>query len=70
VDDLDIRVRFLAAARDFFFPFLEPASLQALSLGAKRPGVKPTIDLYLVPRLRVVVLYLHFPIRFHGVMIN
>jgi hypothetical protein len=42
-------------------------------MGVKRPGVKLTIDLYLVSRLRVVVLqvlYLHFPIRFHGVVIK
>jgi hypothetical protein len=40
-----------------------------------RPGytsrsMKLTIHLHLLPRLRMVELYLHSPIRFHGMMLN
>jgi hypothetical protein len=33
-------------------------------------GVKLTTHLHLVPRLRMVELYLHFLIYIHGVMLN
>jgi hypothetical protein len=33
-------------------------------------GVKLTTHLHLVPRSRMVELYLHSPIRLHGVVIN
>jgi hypothetical protein len=36
----------------------------------KGMGVKLTIHLHLVVRARMVELYLHSPIRLHGVMLN
>jgi hypothetical protein len=33
-------------------------------------GVKLTTNLQLVPRSRIVELYLHTPIRVHGIMLN
>jgi hypothetical protein len=38
--------------------------------GIKRQGVKLTTLLHLVPMLRMVELYLHSPIHFHGVVLN
>jgi hypothetical protein len=43
----------------------------ALSLGVKRPGVKLTTHLHLVPSSKECVeLYLHSPIRLHGVVLS
>jgi hypothetical protein len=39
-----------------------------LSLGVKRPGVKSTTHLHLVPRSGMVQQYLHSPIRVHDVL--
>jgi hypothetical protein len=40
------------------------------SCGQKGQGVKPTTHLYLVPMSRMLELYLHSPIRFHGLVFN
>jgi hypothetical protein len=42
----------------------------ALPLGVKRPGREVTTHLHLVLRSRMVELYLHSPIRIHGVVLN
>jgi hypothetical protein len=38
--------------------------------GGKRRGMKLTTHLHLVPRSRIAELYLHCPIRLHGLMLN
>jgi hypothetical protein len=67
--------------QDFFFstssrPTLEPTQLPiqwvpggwAISPGVKRPG--RGADLRLMPRSRIVEIYLYFPTRIHGVVLN
>jgi hypothetical protein len=43
---------------------------QILFPGVSGMGVKVTTPLYLVQRSRTVEFYLHFPIRFNGVVLN
>jgi hypothetical protein len=42
----------------------------ALSRGVNGRGMKPTTHLHLLPKLRMVELYLHSPIRLHGLVFN
>jgi hypothetical protein len=42
----------------------------ALSPGGKRQGVKLTTHLHLVPRSRMVELYLHSPVCLYGIVLN
>jgi hypothetical protein len=77
------RVLFLAGGRDFYFFLLH--SIQtgsgahsasclvgtgAHSLGLKWRRREADTQLHLVLRARMVELYLHSPIRLHGVLIN
>jgi hypothetical protein len=75
-----IGVRFLAEGRIFFFSITSRLALgptqppiqrvpMAVSLGVKRP-LREADHVHLVPRLRMVELYLHFPIRLHGAVLN
>jgi hypothetical protein len=57
----------LVQARFFSSPKLVQG---ALSLGKSHWGVKLTAHLHLMPRSRMVVLYLHSPIHLHGIMLN
>jgi hypothetical protein len=75
------RVRFPAGAKDFSllhdiwatsgahpvpYPMGSGGSIQT----AKQLGVKLTTNLYLVPKSRMVELYLHSAIRLNGVVLN
>jgi hypothetical protein len=76
-----IGVRFPAGASDFTHLHIvqtgtgaHPASYIMSTRGSfpggKRPDVKLTTHLHLVPRSKTVELYLHSLIRLHGVMLN
>jgi hypothetical protein len=43
---------------------------KAISQGVKRPGMKLTTHLRLMPRSRMAELYLHSPICLHGILLN
>jgi hypothetical protein len=73
--------RFPAAASGFlFFIVSRPAMvhaqpptyriLEALSTGVNGRSVKLISHLYLVPRSIMVGIYIHSPIRLHGVVLN
>jgi hypothetical protein len=42
----------------------------AISQSVKWPGIKLTTHLYLVPRSRIMELYLHSPLRRYGIVLN
>jgi hypothetical protein len=75
-------VLFPAGVRDFSLlhsvqtgssthPASYPVGKGTLSLGVKwGTGVKLTTHLHLVLRVRTLELYLHSPIRLHGVVLN
>jgi hypothetical protein len=72
-------VRFPADGKRFFSthsdPGAHPASYQKRTrglfrLGVKQPGSEADHSLHLVPISRMVELYLHSPIRLHGVVLN
>jgi hypothetical protein len=77
-----VGVRFLAKGKSFFLLHSVQTDSGAHSAfylmgiggsfqGTKAAqGVKLTTYLCLVPRSRMVELYIHFPIRLHGVVLN
>jgi hypothetical protein len=53
--------------------WVPPSLLQisgALPQGTKRLGLESDHSLYLVPRSKMVELFLHYPIRLQGVVLN
>jgi hypothetical protein len=44
--------------------------VKAFPPAVKYPGLEADQVSYLVPRLRIVKLYLHFPIRLHGMVLK
>jgi hypothetical protein len=72
-------VRFSVGARDFFLHSIQtgsgvhqasyPIGTGTLSPGVKRPG-RESDHPHLVPRSRMMALYLHSPLRLHGVVLN
>jgi hypothetical protein len=79
LDDRGIWVRFPIEARDFSPPHKAQTDSGAqpvsYSVGVVSPGesglcVKMTIHFHVVPRIRMVELYIHSPIRPHYVMFD
>jgi hypothetical protein len=80
LDGWGIRVRFLAGETDFSLlrsiqtgSRAHPASCQmgtGVPRGEAARRVKLITHLHLMPRLRTVELYIHSPIRLHGVLLN
>jgi hypothetical protein len=71
LDDWGVHVRFPAGTRILYSIEFRPTHppMQYLP-GLKRLGMKLTTHLRLVPRSRMMDLYLHSPIRLHGAVLN